>query len=103
MHKHLATAFAVSTVATCLLMVGGMVAHIFVGYAALAAIIYPSLYGYGAAAVVGVAMAATAPRDDCFKCWAQAGMWCMWFTLVVGMYTHPSNELRAAMEARGDR
>lgn len=100
MYDKLKIGFMVCAILAIAVGLGTIVAHVFVGYAAQAATLPTVLALFCLAAVAGLLAACLAPKGERLNAWGSAALWMVYGAMVLGQYTHPSNELRAAMEAR---
>ena len=77
-----------------------IVGHVFIGYAMQAAMLPSCIALFCLAAAIGLLAALAAPKGERTGAWWSAILWMMYGAMMIGQYTNPSDELRAAMEAR---
>ena len=86
--------------AAVLISLVGIIGHVFVGFAAMAAVHVYMLAGFGLAAVMSLAVSLTSPRGERLSDGLAAAYWTMIFAIALGQYRYPSVDLKVAMEAQ---
>ena len=100
MHEHMKSAFAVAIGLCSLCLLGTVVGHIAVGYAADAATLWGNLMACTITSCIGVVAAISAKRSQRFGAWTTAAGWFMLNLMLLSTYRHPNADISAAMEQR---
>jgi len=100
MYDKLKVGFWVAGTITALAGLVTIVGRAFIGYAMQAAMLPSCIALCCLTAVIGLITTAAAPKGERLNVAAPVVLWVMYGVIMIGHYTHPSDELREAMEAR---